>query len=285
MMQQLLQAKSVGGGQQEEKSGDSGKGDVNDDSGGAGRAPRKEGATGTKFGGTTEIAEGGEMSSHSHRASDGSRPPDDMSRGPGTRVDATTETAAGEKTSSHSSRAADGSRPADNMGRRPEVPAGVGPILKNRDRSRSFVWLVPGTPPCPRRRGRSDRPGRPSKRFFRAKAAAGEVHDEVVAAVAGAPRAVAAAGTAIRVKVTAAEEAAVAPVVPAVVATATVADLMAAVRDATGGTTSGRSAPRRRGTSLPSMLDAWVLVTRRPHAHRTRRCWRWSCRCQKRISP
>ena len=49
--------------------------------------------------------------------------------------------------------------------------------------------------------------------------AAGEVRDEVVAAVAGAPRAVAAAGTVTRVEIAAAEEAAVAPVVRTVVAT------------------------------------------------------------------
>ena len=103
------------------------------------------------------------------------------------------------------------------------------------------------------------------------------MHNEVVAAVAGAPSAVAAAGTAIRVEVAAAEEAAAAPVVPALVATAGVADLMAAVGDVTGGATSGRSAPRRRVTSSPSVLGARVLATRRAHAHRTRRCWRLSC--------
>ena len=31
--------------------------------------------------------------------------------------------------SSHSSRASDGSRPSDDTGRRPEVPAGVGPMI------------------------------------------------------------------------------------------------------------------------------------------------------------
>ena len=46
-MQQLLQAKSADGGQEEEKSGGSGRGDVNDDSGGAGRVPREEGAAST----------------------------------------------------------------------------------------------------------------------------------------------------------------------------------------------------------------------------------------------
>ena len=89
------------------------------------------------------------------------------------------------------------------------------------------------------------------------------MRDEVV----GTPRVGAAAGTSIRV------EAAVAPVVPAVVATAAVADLLAAVGDAIGGATSGRSAPRRRVTSSPSVLGAQVLATRRAHAHPTRRCW------------
>ena len=54
------------------------------------------------------------------------------------------------------------------------------------------------------------------------------VRDEVMATVAGAPWAVAAAGAVARVEVAAAEEAAVAPVVPAVVA-----DLLAAVGDIT----------------------------------------------------
>ena len=67
------------------------------------------------------------------------------------------------------------------------------------------------------------------------------MRNEVVAAVAGAPKAVAAAGAAARVKVVAAEEVAAAPVVLAVVATAAVADLMAAADDATEGATSGRS--------------------------------------------
>ena len=67
-------------------------------------------------------------------------------------------------------------------------------------------------------------------------------------------------------------------VVPAVVVTVTVADLLAAVGDGTGEATSGRRAPRRRSTSSPSMmLVPRVLTTRRAHAHRTRRCCRWSC--------
>ena len=92
MMQQLLQVKSSDGGQQEEKSGGSSRGDANEDSGGDGRAPREEGAAGK-------------------------------------RVGATTETAAGWKVSNHSSRASDGSRPADDTGRRPEVPDGAGPMI------------------------------------------------------------------------------------------------------------------------------------------------------------
>ena len=113
----------------------------------------------------------------------------------------------------------------------------------------------------------------------------GVLRDEVVVAVAKASRAVTAVGAAARVEVTAAEEAAAAPVVPAVVATIAVADLMAAVGDATGGATSGRRAPRRRVASSTNLLGARVLATRRAHAHRTRRCWQWSYRCQKRISP
>ena len=72
--------------------------------------------------------------------------------------------------------------------------------------------------------------------------AAGVVRAEVVAAVVGVPRAVSAAGAATRLEVTAADEAAAVPVVPAVVATAAVADLLAAVGDATGRAASGRSA-------------------------------------------
>ena len=92
IMQQLLQAKSADGGQQEEKAGGSGRGDANDNSSDAGRAPREEGAAGMRVGATTESAEGGKMSSHS-------------------------------------SRTLDESRPADDTGRRPEVSASVGPII------------------------------------------------------------------------------------------------------------------------------------------------------------
>ena len=71
LMQQLLQAKSADGGHQEDKSGGSGRGDANDDSGSAGRAPREEGAAGTRVGATTATTVGRRMSSHSSRASDG----------------------------------------------------------------------------------------------------------------------------------------------------------------------------------------------------------------------
>ena len=83
------------------------------------------------------------------------------------------------------------------------------------------------------------------------------VRDEVVAAVAGASSAVAAAGVGARVEVApagleveTAEGAVAAPVVPTVVATTAVADLMDAIGDATGGVTSGRSAPRTRNDFL-----------------------------------
>ena len=92
MMQQLFQAKSADGGQQEEKSSGFGRGNANDDSDGVGRAPHKERATGT-------------------------------------RVGVTTATVAGGRVSSHRSRASGGSRLADNTGRKPEVPAGVGPMI------------------------------------------------------------------------------------------------------------------------------------------------------------
>ena len=82
--------------------------------------------------------------------------------------------------------------------------------------------------------------------------------DEVVAAVAGAPRAVAAVGTAARLEVAATEEAAAAPVVPAVVTTAAVSDLLAACGDATGRAASGRSPPRRKVISSLSVLGARV---------------------------
>ena len=82
MIQQLLQARSADGGQQEEKSGGSGRRDANDESGGAEREPREERAAGTRLGSTSETAAGGKMSSHSSRASDGSRPADDTGRRP-----------------------------------------------------------------------------------------------------------------------------------------------------------------------------------------------------------
>ena len=76
MMQQLLQAKSADGGQQEEKSGGTGRGDANDDSGNAGRAPRKEGAAGARVG------TGGRGSNHRSRALDVSSPTEDTGRRP-----------------------------------------------------------------------------------------------------------------------------------------------------------------------------------------------------------
>ena len=87
------------------------------------------------------------------------------------------------------------------------------------------------------------------------------IRDEAVATVTGAPRAMASAGAATRVEVRAVEEAAAAPVVPAPVATAAVVDLMDAVGDATGGAKSGRSAPRKRATSSPSVpgVRVWPL--------------------------
>ena len=91
-MQQLLQTKSGSGGQQEERSGGSGRRDANDESSGAGRSTRKEGAAGTGVG-------------------------------------ATTKTAARGKNSRHSNKASDGSRPADDTGWRPEVPAGLSPMI------------------------------------------------------------------------------------------------------------------------------------------------------------
>ena len=63
-------------------------------------------------------------------------------------------------------------------------------------------------------------------------------------------------GAAARVKVAAAEEVAAAPIVLAVVA-----DLLAAVRDATEGATSRRNAPRKRAIYSPSVLGARVLAT------------------------
>ena len=92
MVQQLLQAKSADGDQQENKSSGTGRGDASDDSGGAGKAPREE-------------------------------------RTAGARVGATTAAAAGERVSNNSSRASDGSKPADDTGRRPEVLIVVGPMI------------------------------------------------------------------------------------------------------------------------------------------------------------
>ena len=95
MMQQLLQAKSADGDHRKQESGGTGMGDADDDSGGAGRAPREQGPSCA-------------------------------------RVVATTVTAAGRRVSKHSSRSSGGSRPADNTGRRPEFPAGVGPMINTQ---------------------------------------------------------------------------------------------------------------------------------------------------------
>ena len=104
-MQQLLQAKSAAGGQQENKSGGSGREAANDDSGGAGRIPREEGAAGTRVGATKATAAGGGMSSHSRRASYGSRP-------------------------------------ADDPGWRPEVPAGVSLMINMQGGEARYLFLA-----------------------------------------------------------------------------------------------------------------------------------------------
>ena len=105
MMHQLLQTRSADGGQQEEKSGGTGRGDANNDSGGAGRAPREEGAAGA-------------------------------------RVGVTRATTAGGKVYDHNSTASDGSRPADDTGRRPEVPAGVSPIIDMQRGDARYSFLA-----------------------------------------------------------------------------------------------------------------------------------------------
>ena len=93
MTQPLLQTKSTDRGQLKEESACTGRGDANNDSGGAERAPLKERATGAA------------------------------------RVGATTATVAGGRVSNHSSRASGGSGPADETGQRPEAPAGVGLMI------------------------------------------------------------------------------------------------------------------------------------------------------------
>ena len=86
MTQQLLQAKLADGGQQEEELGGTGRGEANNDSGGAGRASRKVGAAGAMFGATTATAARGRVSNHSSKVSDGSRPADDTGRRPKVRA-------------------------------------------------------------------------------------------------------------------------------------------------------------------------------------------------------
>ena len=103
------------------------------------------------------------MSSRSSGALDGSRTADRMSRRPGTRVGSTTEIAAGRETSSHSSRASDGSRPVDDTGRRPEHPAGVGLIIKNRDRVEIIRMVGTWYSTLPQKKG-SQRSSRPPER-------------------------------------------------------------------------------------------------------------------------
>ena len=82
MMQQLLQAKSEGGGQPEDKPGNTCRGDANNDSGGAGKAPHKERAAGARIGATIATAAGRKVSNHSSRASDRSRSADGTDRRP-----------------------------------------------------------------------------------------------------------------------------------------------------------------------------------------------------------
>ena len=157
---------SADGGQQEEKSGGSGRGEANDDSGGAGRAPRGKEAAGTRVVATPATAAGKKMSSHSSRALDRPRPADDVSRRQGTRVGATTETAAVGKMSSHSSRASDGSRPSDDTSRRPKVPASMDLIIKNRDRAEIIRMVGTRYSTLLQKKGsqRSSRP--PEQAFF-----------------------------------------------------------------------------------------------------------------------
>ena len=61
MMQQLLQAKSADGDQQEGKSGGIGRGDANGDSGGAGRTPREKWDAGADVSATTATAARGSV--------------------------------------------------------------------------------------------------------------------------------------------------------------------------------------------------------------------------------
>ena len=82
IMQQLLQAKSADGGQQEGESSGTGRGDANDDSDGAGRPPREEGTTGARIGATTATAAGGRVFNHIGKVPNGSRPADDTGRRP-----------------------------------------------------------------------------------------------------------------------------------------------------------------------------------------------------------
>ena len=70
----------------------------------------------------------------------------------------------------------------------------------NRDRAEIIRMTGTRYTVLPQKMGsQRSRPGHPSKSSSRVKGAAGVVRDEVVAAVAGAPKAVAAAGAAARV--------------------------------------------------------------------------------------
>ena len=95
MMQQLLQAKPVGGGQQGEVSGCSGRRAAHNESNDTRRVPQQETAADARRGATTAAVGGSDQwSDRNSMTSERSRPA------------------------------------ADYMGRRPEVPAGVGPITR-----------------------------------------------------------------------------------------------------------------------------------------------------------
>ena len=96
MMQQLLQAKPVGGRQQGEVSGGSGRRAAHNESNGARRVPQQQETAADARRGATTAAVGGS-----------------------------------DQWSDRNSMTSERSRPAaDYMGRRPEVPAGVGPVTR-----------------------------------------------------------------------------------------------------------------------------------------------------------
>ena len=90
------------------------------------------------------------------------------------------------------------------------------------------------------------------------------VRDEVLATVAGAPKAMAAAEAAGTVEVAARGEAAAAPEVPVVVATAAIAGLLAPVGGAIGGAASEWSAPQSGHEKSTYSSDAEVLAMELP---------------------